>query len=70
MTLRMYGIAEIAEALGVRRQVVAGWHHRGRLPEPTAELKMGPVWIDLHIEPWLDAARAAARTSAEGGDAS
>jgi hypothetical protein len=51
-----YGIAEIADALGVARQLVAAWRRRRShgMPEPDAELASGPVWLGSTIEPWLD----------------
>ncbi len=51
---RIYGIAEIAQALGVRRQTVAQWHKPGQLPPTTEDLAMGPVWMGQDIQPWLD----------------
>jgi len=53
MTRKVYGIAEIAQALGVKRQTVAQWHHRGKLPPADEELSMGPVWFAETIEPWI-----------------
>jgi hypothetical protein len=50
---RLYGIAEIAEALGVSRGLVAQWHRRGKLPVADTELRMGPVWSGRRIEPWI-----------------
>jgi predicted site-specific integrase-resolvase len=51
--MTLYGIAEIARALGVSRGLVAQWHKRGKLPEPTARLASGPVWTAKTIEPWI-----------------
>jgi hypothetical protein len=51
--MTLYGIAEIARALGVSRGLVAQWHKRGKLPEPTARLASGPVWTARTIEPWI-----------------
>jgi len=41
-----YGIAEIAEALGLNRQLVTAWRRRRShgIPEPDAELSSGPIW--------------------------
>jgi hypothetical protein len=60
--VKLYGIAEIASALGERRETVGQWHHRGQLPQPTAELRMGPVWDATVIEPWMKEARARKRS--------
>jgi hypothetical protein len=51
-----YGIAEIADTLGVARQLVAAWRRRRShgMPEPDAELAAGPVWLGSTIEPWID----------------
>jgi hypothetical protein len=52
----IYGIAEIADVLGVGRQLVAAWRRRRShgIPEPDAELASGPVWLGHTIEPWID----------------
>jgi hypothetical protein len=52
----LYGIAEIADALGQSRQLVTVWRRRRSrgMPEPDAELASGPVWRGGTIEPWID----------------
>lgn len=50
--MQLVGLAEIAELLQVRAGTVAQWRHRGLLPPPTAELRMGPVWTRGEIELW------------------
>ncbi|NEA37188.1 hypothetical protein [Streptomyces sp. SID13031] len=54
-----YGIAEIAEALGLNRQLVTAWRRRRShgIPEPDAELSSGPIWRGETVEPWIDKVR-------------
>ncbi|WP_410667897.1 helix-turn-helix transcriptional regulator [Amycolatopsis sp. cmx-4-68] len=54
-----YGLAEIADALGLSRQLVTVWRRRRShdMPEPTAELSSGPIWHGAAIEPWIDRLR-------------
>jgi hypothetical protein len=54
-----YGIAEIADALGLSRQLVTVWRRRRShgLPEPDAELSSGPIWRGETVEPWIDDVR-------------
>jgi uncharacterized protein YjcR len=52
--VKLYGINEIAEALGARPQTVAQWYRRGKLPEPDEVLAMGPVWKGVRIERWIE----------------
>jgi MerR-like DNA binding protein len=54
----LYGIAEIAQAIGVSPNLVKQWHRRGKLPPPTAVLAMGPVWTGRRIEAWIAERRA------------
>ncbi|GAA0588693.1 hypothetical protein HPO96_03225 [Kribbella sandramycini] len=55
-----YGIAEIADALGLNRQLVTAWRRRRShgIPEPDGELSSGPIWRGATIEPWIDVVRA------------
>lgn len=61
--MKLYGVAEIASALGVGRGLVSQWHYRHHLPTPSAVLAMGPVWSARRIEPWI--ARIAALSPEE-----
>ncbi len=60
MGRELYGIAEIADALGLTRQAVTVWRKRGSwgLPNPDVELASGPVWRSVTIEPWLESQRS------------
>jgi chromosome partitioning protein len=49
----LLGLSEVAELLGVTRQTVANWRGRRRdFPEPTADLKSGPIWTRARIVEW------------------
>ena len=51
--MNLYGITEIAKAMNSHSDTVSVWRSRGYLPEPDAELAMGPVWSARRIEPWI-----------------
>lgn len=40
----LVGVAELAEMLGVSKQVISNRRRRGKLPEPLVTLKQGPIW--------------------------
>lgn len=54
-----YGIAEIADELGLSRQLVTVWRKRRShgIPEPDAELASGPIWQAATIKPWIERTR-------------
>ena len=60
--MRVYGITEIARALGTDPGLVGKWRERHKLPAPDAELATGPVWLADTIEPLLAAGGPAPRT--------
>lgn len=53
MTARVYGVAEVAAAIGKTPGLVAQWHRRRKLPPPDDHLASGPVWHAATIEPWI-----------------
>jgi hypothetical protein len=65
---RHYGIAEIADALGLNRQLVTVWRRRRSwgMPEPDDELASGPLWLGSTVEPWIEAVRARLDGGADG----
>lgn len=51
--MSLVGLAEIAELLGVTKQVIANWRSRKPdFPQPVVTLKSGPVWEFESIESW------------------
>jgi hypothetical protein len=62
----LYGIAELAAALGVDRYKIAMWRKRGNrgIPNADHELAMGPVWLESTVRPWLRAVRKALKAEA------
>ena len=51
--MSLVGVAEIAELLGVSKQVVGNWRTRkGGFPAPMATLKSGPVWAEEAVAEW------------------
>lgn len=58
-----YGVAELARATGQRRQTVAQWYRRGKLPPPAAVLDMGPLWVSTGpgVAEWIRGRIEAAR---------
>lgn len=51
----LLGLAEVADALGVAKQVVANWRARREdFPPPIATLKSGPVWSGDAIIAWAE----------------
>lgn len=50
--LRLAGVAEAAEVLGVSRQQVHRLAQRPDFPEPVAHLQSGRVWLLDEVEEW------------------
>lgn len=54
-TQPLLGLAEFASILGVSNQACSNRLSRGKLLEPTARLRMGPIWTRQQIVQWLGA---------------
>lgn len=50
---RIYGLAELAEAIGVSQNTLKARRLRGKLPAPTEHLRCGDVWQGPEIEAWI-----------------
>ena len=50
--MRMGGVTEVAEMLGVSRQRLAKLRERADFPDPLGELVQGPVWDLDAVERW------------------
>ena len=49
----LLGLSEVAELFGVTRQAIANWRSRRKdFPEPTADLKSGPIWTRSDLGRW------------------
>lgn len=55
--MKLYGISEIAEAIGATPNAVHVWKHRGKLPPPDFVLAMGPIWTASTIRPFIERMR-------------
>jgi len=52
LLLDYWGTYEVAKYCKVTKQAVWQWRKRGKMPEPVAKLKMGPVWKTKDIMRW------------------
>ncbi len=50
--MRMGGVAEVAEILGVSRQRVAKLRDRNDFPDPIGQIAQGPIWDLDEVEAW------------------
>ena len=52
MDLRLAGLAEVGELLGVSRRTATRYTNRKDFPTPVARLRSGPVWLEQDILAW------------------
>jgi predicted DNA-binding transcriptional regulator AlpA len=50
--LKLVGLAEVAEVLGVSKRTAARYTMRADFPEPLARLRAGPVWQEEDVLAW------------------
>ena len=50
--LRLAGLAEVAELLGVNKRSASRYTRRADFPEPLARLSSGPIWNAAEVEVW------------------
>jgi predicted DNA-binding transcriptional regulator AlpA len=50
--LKLAGLAEVAEVLGVSKRTAARYATRADFPEPVARLRAGPVWLEEDVLAW------------------
>jgi serine/threonine protein kinase len=50
--MRMGGVTEVADLLGISRQRVAKLRERNDFPDPIAEIAQGPIWDLDQIQAW------------------
>jgi len=50
--LRLAGLAEVAEMVGVSRRTAARYVNRSDFPAPVARLRAGPIWLAEDVEAW------------------
>jgi predicted DNA-binding transcriptional regulator AlpA len=59
--LRLAGLAEVAEIVGVSRRTAARYVNRSDFPTPVARLRSGPVWLVEDVEGWARSIKQPAR---------
>jgi len=49
----VYGLYELAGAIGIGVTALANRRARGKVPEPDAVLRCGPIWLAPTVEEWI-----------------
>lgn len=52
--IRLAGLAEVAELLGVSKRSASRYANRHDFPQPIARLAAGPIWHAGEIEAWAE----------------
>lgn len=51
--MKVWTLADIANEVGVRPDLVRQWLSRHKIPEPTGRVGQSPWWAPEDIEPWM-----------------
>ncbi len=52
--LELWGLEDVAGALGITAETAAVWRHRGKLPEPDWIVSGRPVWNAAQVRRWIE----------------
>ncbi len=55
--MKLYGLAELASAVGVTTAKLGMWMRRGHVPPPDWRLSCGPVWNRETVSIWIISTR-------------
>ena len=50
--LKLAGLAEVAELLGVSRRTASRYTTRPDFPAPISRLRSGPIWLEKDVRAW------------------
>ncbi len=53
-TLELWGIEDVAEALGIEVGTAYVWRHRGKLPEAEWMVSGRPIWRATVMRKWIE----------------
>jgi predicted DNA-binding transcriptional regulator AlpA len=52
VSLKLAGLAEVAEILRVSKRTATRYAQRTDFPEPVARLRAGPIWLEDDVLAW------------------
>lgn len=50
----LWGLEDVARALGISPVLAAQWRRRGKLPPPDAYVSGRPVWVADVVRRWIE----------------
>jgi len=66
--MKLLGLQEFADVLGVTNNALGNWRRRGvrNIPEPIAELRCGPIWTWNQVMDYVNQQYARATEKLDG----